>query len=233
MGILDVLQALGPIITQASAASAKNQDVNTALGTNIAASRPNIVGKNLSNSMKASLLGPGYQSPTQNWGGPGSVARGQMVTHSGGPGPMDPQTSELQKLVESDALTQAKGNYGLSDPAASSTLDKVEGGAGTALSVLGALAKLKPGGGPGPSSGPAGGPGSPGTFGKGPLDPGTPATPGTTGTPFDISQQGPNDVRAYGSDEIEQLLRILGSGGFGSAKEPGFAGGSAGETGYF
>ena len=86
----------------------------------------------------------------------------------------------------------------------------------------------------GPASGSAGGPASPGTFGKGPLGPGQSANPSNVGTPFDIGDQGgPNDLRAIGSDKIAELLRLLGGGDFGSAREPGGAGTSAGTTGYF
>lgn len=119
-------------------------------------------------------------------------------------------------------------------------------GAGTTAAALFAAALLKPGspllaaiktlvGGGGPGSGPVGGPASPGTFGKGPLGPGQVASPNSVGTPFDIADQGgPTDVRAIGQDQIQQLLRLIGGGnGFGSAREPGGAGGSAGETGYF
>lgn len=91
-------------------------------------------------------------------------------------------------------------------------------------------------GGGAPSSGAAGGPASPGTFGKGPAmgAPGQSANPSNVGTPFDVADQGgPSDLRAVGSDQIAQLIRILGGGGFGSAREPGGPpDSSAGTVGY-
>lgn len=222
MGILDSLTALAPVLTAAAASRAKNQDTNTALGTSIAASRPGIVSKNLSNAKRADLM-KNFTPPQLNWGGPGSVVKGQQATYTGGPGPQGQDVSDLESLVQQDALSQAKSNYGLSDPAASSGLDTTIGAAGTATGILGALSKLKLGGGPGSPSGPAGGPGSPGTFGKGSSGPSADLSPSAMGTPADLSNVDPNGFTAYGSDQIQQLLRLLGNsgGGFGSGREPG------------
>jgi hypothetical protein len=56
----------------------------------------------------------------------------------------------------------------------------------------------------GPSSGPVGGPSPMGG-------------PNTVGTPFDISNQGGrNDVRAVGTDQIQQLIRLMGGNPAGS-----------------
>lgn len=163
MGILDTLTALAPILSGMAASRAKNQDTNTALGTTQASMRPNIVRQNLINSRKASDFGKGYTDPKLNWGGPGSVAKGQQAFYSGGPAASSPDTSELETLVQRDALDQAKKNYGIADPAASSGVDKAIGVGSDITGILGALSKLK--GGSAPAV--AGGPASPGTFGTG------------------------------------------------------------------
>lgn len=152
--------------------------------------------------------------------------------------------------------TQLSGTLSNSVPAASGASNTSSGpGIGTAAGIGGlaglaglfakagtggdleqAFAKIKSlFGGGGPSSGSAGGPASPGTFGKGPLGPGQSASPNSVGTPFDIADQGgPTDIRAIGSDQIAELLRLLGGQIGGSAHEPGGSGdGSAQTVGYF
>lgn len=226
LDILDAIGRIAPILTQISSAAGKAQDTNAIIGNNSAANRPGIVSKNLSNARLASMM-DGYKTPTLKWGGPGSVARGgAMPTYEGGPAPQSATVSDLEKEVQQDALAQAKNNYGIKDPSASSAGSTAAGAVGTASSILGALGKLGLGGGGTPSSGSgsAGGPGSPGTFGQAP----TAANPGgnygngpsNVNTPFGISDQGgPTDVRAIGPDAIE-MLRRMGIGIGASATEP-------------
>lgn len=141
--ILGMLQLLGPVLSNMSAAAGKNQDTNTLLSNNSAAQRPGMVGQNLHNSRLASMFS-GYTPPKLNWGGPGSVAKGQQPSITGGTSPDSPEVSALQKQVQQDALHQADTNYGIQDPAASSAGSKLLGGASSVASILGALKGLFP-----------------------------------------------------------------------------------------
>lgn len=231
LDILDAIGKLSPIFGGMAANLGKNQDTNTLLGNNAAAYRPGIVAGNLSNSRRADLM-RNFKRPQLQWGGPGSVAKGMKPTVTGGPGEEGPDVHSLEDTVTQDALAQAKSNYGIKDPSAGGVGADVLGGLSTTSGILGALSKLHLGGGGSPSSGPASGPGSPGTFGKGQLAPGVASNPSATGTPFDISNQGgPTDVRAYGPDQIAQLMRLIGGVG-ASAYEPGGPAASAQTTGY-
>lgn len=169
---LDILEALGklsPIFTNAAGALGKNQDTNTVLANSAAASRPGIVASNLSNSRRADLM-RNFKRPQLNWGGPGSVAKGMMPTVTGGPGPEGADVHSLEDTVTQDALAQAKGNYGLKDPAEGGIGSDILGGLGMGSSILGALGKLKPGS-LAPGANPAAGPTAASSIGKGGLPP--------------------------------------------------------------
>lgn len=169
LDILDALSKLSPIFGGMAASAGKNQDTNTLLGNNAAATRPGIVAGNLSNSRRADLM-RNFKRPQLQWGGPGSVAKGQQPTVTGGPGPESPDVHTLEDTVMKDAVTQAQGNYGLKDPGAGGLGSDLLGGASTITSILGALSKLK--GSPAAGgAGPLAGPGSPGTFGTGATPP--------------------------------------------------------------
>ena len=246
--ILGLLQLLSPVLSKAAAGTAANQNFNTTAATSEAAVRPSIVGKNLSNSMKASMFS-NYTPPKLNWGGPGSVAKGQIPTITGGPSPLSPATSALQQQVEQDALDQANNNYGLKDPSAGSGVSNALGVGSLATGVLGALKPLTGGGGA-PSSGSGGGsspdapPGTTGAYDPNFMGPQNPFsgptdqnTPGAAGTPGDLSQVDPNGIAAVTPEQISQLLAYLGipsfSGFGGSAREPGGPpDGSAETVGY-
>lgn len=142
LAILEAISKLAPVLTGMSAAAGKNQDTNTALSNNAAAQRPGMVAQNLRNSRLASMFA-GYTPPKFNWDGPGSVNRtGKMPTITGGTSPDSPDTSALEAFVQKDAVQQALNNYGIQNPAESSTGSKVLGAAATGSSILGALAPL-------------------------------------------------------------------------------------------
>lgn len=143
LDILDMLSKLAPILTNMSAAAGKNQDTNTLLANNSAAQRPGMVAQNLRNSRLASMFS-GYTPPKLNWGGPGSVAKGQQPSITGGTSPDSPEVSALEKQVQQDALHQAGTNYGIQDPSASSAGSSILGGASSIASILGALKGLIP-----------------------------------------------------------------------------------------
>lgn len=234
-----MLTLLAPVLSKMSESAGKAQDTNAIIGNTAAENRPGMVTKNLSNSRVASMMS-GYTKPQLNWGGPGSVVRGQQPTITGGFGPDSAETSELEKQVQKDALAQATSNYGIKDPSASSVGSDILGGVSSATGILGALKGLAGGGGRSSGSGganPSSGPGASGTFGRGPSvsNPGGNLGngPSNVNTPFGISNQGgPSDITAIGPEAIE-MLRRMGLNVGGSATEPGApAESSAATAGY-
>lgn len=158
LDIISAISSLAPILTKMSEAAGKNQDTNTILANNSAAQRPGIVAGNLQNARSADLM-TNYSPMKFSWGGPGSVARGgPMPSFVGGPGKESPNVSALEQAVMKDALNQAATNYGIKDPAASSTGDKILGGASDITSILNALSKIKGLGGAASDAAPATGP---------------------------------------------------------------------------
>lgn len=111
-------------------------------------------GERLKQSVGASLLNNWTPQKT-TWGGPGSVARGQPITISGGVGQglqnLDPATKALsQRTIQDELASQISGgptggNQDMAMPQVgqSSTFDKVLGGAGFGSSILAALLKAK------------------------------------------------------------------------------------------
>lgn len=147
-GAGDVAANLSPVLSNAAQSSAENQQLNNSQALANSYYRTQAPRARLATAARSSVMS-NAQPVHANWGGPGSGLRGETVHYDNALGPqyLNADARHVADTELSNTMQQslrAQNGEDLPDPGATSTMDKILGGASMATSLLGAFRNRRP-----------------------------------------------------------------------------------------